>query len=140
MLSETDKAYLAGMVDGEGTITLSYYRPKALGISLSIYNTNIGVMKDLQELWGGHLTISPARGRSKSGGRLGFGQNQAVVILKEIQPFLRMKKEQCRVALQFADTVSKHHAGGGKGVPPHLRELRTQLKEEMRVLNKRGVS
>ena len=139
MLSETDKAYLAGVVDGEGTITLAHYKGDDLvNLWFFISNTNIKTLKELQSLWGGSIGIELAREGCKPVGRLRFGPKRAGEILKLIQPFLRIKKEQCQVALQFRDTISNRHSGGG--IPPIILNLRYQLREEMKLLNKRGLS
>lgn len=54
-LSKVGRAYYAALLDGEGTITISkdcsgYFRP-----SVRVYNSNLGLLKPLQNTWGGSI-------------------------------------------------------------------------------------
>ena len=104
LYTETDKAYLAGFVDGEGHITIgSRGGGKGYYLGSGVTNTHEGVLLHLQRIWGGNLTTPRARGTEhQKAGELKWSTSVAVKMLREIQPYMIVKAEQCRLALEFA--------------------------------------
>ena len=142
MLSETDKAYLAGLIDGEGSIVIEdcNYR-KNVTLRMNITNSHIETLQELKRLYGGCLYIHRSKqlNRYKPVGQLGFTARRAAWILKEICPYLRIKKEQGQLALQFAETITPR-LHNGKRLSLEVKEKRRQLREQISKLNKRGPS
>lgn len=137
-LSEAERGYLAGIIDGEGTLRVmralkSWYAP-----FIQITNTNEALMDWLQRLLGekgiGH--VYHERFRKKPNHKLKHVYNIAAVqgvkqILDQIAPLLVIKKEQAKLLLEF---ISMKEEKADYGVLPREQEI----FEELKLLNKRG--
>ena len=142
-MKDTDKAYLAGIIDGEGSIGIDNHAGhRTPSVRITITNTNMNMLAELKALWGGSLTTRRIRvvGWKASSDLLWGGSLSTGKILRAIKPYLKAKREQCRVALQFNKTVNKRYAGTGGGVPLEIQEYRQELRKQMLELNKRGTS
>lgn len=116
-LSLTDKAYIAGLMDGEGCITISRTAPtgKRGEISarfnpvVSIANTDLPVLQWIQRHFGGHLHLLTTW--NKPCYSLSWGTRNAARFLDIIYPFLQIKKQQADVVRSFyvyRDSI-RHH-------------------------------
>ena len=105
-LSETDKAYLAGIIDGEGCITINRYIKKGTAPVyrpfVEIANTSPALKKWLDERF-------PERIYWRTGIRHGWrdiyrwtlsGNRQVMVFCREIAPYLVIKREQAELVAQ----------------------------------------
>lgn len=111
-ISETDKAYIAGFIDGEGSIGLYIQKPSdnhtsyRLGFrflpQVTIFNTNRPVLDDISEKYKGGLTLSRKRKRgNKTYWELRFGSRKLIKILTDVLPYLKIKKIQAELLLEF---------------------------------------
>jgi len=137
MVSETDRAYLAGIIDGEGSIGIDNHGGvRSPSVRISITNTNVNLLAELKAIWGGWLSSCRTKKFGwKSCSDLIFAGKPSSEILEAAQPYLKAKKEQCQVALQFNKTVSSSNT---KGVPIDIQTYRQDLRKKMLELNKRG--
>ena len=103
MKSEAEASYMAGFVDGEGCITVG----TGLQLCLIIGTTNKAVMMSLKDIWGGGSLHKRQDKRTwcKPVFYLVWGINDTLRILTEIQPYLKVKRKHCAVALQFQGTL-----------------------------------
>lgn len=115
-LGDTVLAYVAGLVDGEGTIAIArqtfkdmrspYYR-----IVLVVGMTNEPIIKKLNFWFPGsqYSTHNDDRGRNerKLMHRWSLWGPQAEKALRQIIPFLQVKKNQAALALGFQKTIVK---------------------------------
>ena len=130
-MERTIIAYIAGLIDGEGTITIykSVYGLKKgtlkcpqfcekVMIGMNATKENISVLKFIKENFGGVLSIekkiysSPAsirRGIFASKPRVRYiaMTKVAVNLLKKIYPFLRIKKAQADVVFLLRKSINK---------------------------------
>lgn len=133
-LIETDKAWLAGFIDGEGTITLFKCRGKWLSPAIEIENTCKEALIWTKELlgYGSDIRIHE---RKKSQDRKivwyynVFGVDNVGNILKVILPYLKVKKKQAELLKLYCDEHIPY--GGTTGIEW---EIYYDLKE----LNKKG--
>lgn len=106
-MTEVDKAYLAGIIDGEGWIRLhkhtkkgvNYYHPE-----IGIGNTEIGWLESLRATWSsvGHIYyIQPKRSQWQPSANWMITGKQALFVLSEILPYMRMKTGLAEVVLAF---------------------------------------
>lgn len=130
---------MAGVFDGEGNIHIHLHTNKSGKVSHSIRigigSTDILWLRNLREEWGSVGSIGvmkrsrpshhkPAENWSVSG-------KEAQHILREILPYLRIKKERAELALAF-EVVGR---GGRK---PADETKRSAIHAQMRLLNRRG--
>lgn len=102
-LTETDLAYIAGLVDGEGSFTVGRYKVKsqkslAYRAYFQIANTHVPILQKIKSFWGGRIV---EQGIGKKCYALTFSTNQIREILPSILPYLVIKKEQGGVLLDF---------------------------------------
>ena len=94
-LSLTEAAYLAGLIDGEGTITLSRRnRNKYRALVVTVSNTELGILKYVQAITGvGKITnkkiVKPTHTPSFT---YQVANRQALDILGQIAEYLRSHK------------------------------------------------
>ena len=96
-------AYLAGMFDGEGCISVTYYKKRrSYCLSVSAANIKPAVLLDLQHIFGGSLSycVSKQKNRRNSWRWQISGENSGN-FLTAIYPYLILKKEEARLALEF---------------------------------------
>ena len=108
MKTETDKAYLAGLVDGEGHIGITtamqrkgdgYWRTHCLIVTVS--NTHLETLAWVKSLWQGTLVVRKQPRNKVPIGNLRWSSRQAVEVLNDIKPYVRIKATQLELALQF---------------------------------------
>ena len=140
MLSETDKAYMAGLVDGEGSIVIEYCNNRRnTKLRMNVTNAHIETLEGLKNLWGGHLYRRPPNKikNHKAVGQLGFTAKQAWEVISSIHPYLRIKRKQADLALEFAKTLLPPRCNGKRLTEDEL-SFRANLKDQISKLNKRG--
>lgn len=143
-MHKTEAAYVAGLIDGEGWVTITrtpagYNRRKTTGYQLSvgIAMTHRPTIEVVQSLFDG--TIRYHKGRKDAHAatyHLGYTDNNSVRILTEILPYMCTKKPQALLGIAFR-TVTKQ-APGAQNVPPELQAEREEYYNQMRMLNTRG--
>jgi len=115
-MSATEKAYVAGIVDGEGTIgivrevrkeNVSGYRFKPY---FTVSNTDMKLLWWLQNTTGvGYIVPDGAAQRSRHDrrplSRWRLTKRQLMWLLPQIKPYLVIKKEQAELAIKFGNLV-----------------------------------
>lgn len=106
-LASVDAAYIAGIVDGEGTITLSAtHREENRRLVIAISNTERALLQFIKRTVGaGHITnkrtYSPRHAPSYT---YQIGARQALALLGQIAPYLRTYKS-ARAGLLLRDYI-----------------------------------
>lgn len=113
-------AYLAGFFDGEGSI---YARN---GLQVSVTQINRVPLLLLQSEFGGRVTPARTTG-SQSEWRI-YGR-PAADALRAMFPYLIVKSEQAKLALQYADLIRPN--GGGARITDEVREKREYLRQRI---------
>jgi hypothetical protein len=134
MIKETDKAWLAGIMDGEGCISLlrrhTYYVP-----SVKIANTNeklIHRCKEILDMCGVVYSVTYFDRNERVNAKPSWtivmeSRPRVVAVLQLLEPYLISKNEQAKLVL---DWCSK-----GKRQPTETKEL---FIDNIRKLNQRG--
>jgi hypothetical protein len=125
LLSETDWAYIAGIIDGEGAI---WFRTDFKGICLSIGNTDKPLMNWLRGKLGGKIYLPKITPRRKQGFMLSYSTVPAYRILERALPYLITKKERATMLMEFATKRLIMST-----------EEKLVLLEKFKLLNHRGV-
>lgn len=133
MSNKAKFGYLAGIIDGEGCITIGAGRKETCtnyNSIIMVTNTNKKIIDWLQQQFGGNYYKIPASGNCKEAYRWRFlKQKEIEKLLLAILPYLIIKREQAIVLLEFV-RMSKETAS----------QKREELFQKMKALNKRGIS
>lgn len=145
IVSQTQKAYIAGFFDGEGSVRIERSKTThgngAEGhryrLVTSIASTDKSVLTFIQSLYGGNVRSREGKGNQRDWYEYLLVNEHANTFLIDLLPYLIVKKERAELAIRFR---SVQESRKGK---VQLRESKT-LKEEMyyrmKELNSRGVS
>lgn len=136
-------AYTAGLLDGEGSIQINGAKNGTEGgrsywtLSVQICSVGEDFLEGVRARWHniGAITYSKSRG-SRAGRTIRnwrLYSAQAEWFLAAILPYLRLKQEQARIALEFRQYVAPRK----NWLTPERLEQRERLALEMRALNAR---
>ena len=146
-IREIDWARLAAYIDGEGTIRIDLQQPSRGNnftarhlLEIRVYGCDLELILWCKNTFGGG-NIKPVR---KLHGKPNWKQEHvwyvgalnAEIILRNCLPFFIVKRKQATVALALRELGGKH----GRRVSPELYAKREVLRQEMKVLNQRGVT
>jgi hypothetical protein len=141
--SIAELAYMAGMVDGEGSISIHPTRGRVKGTmydrfetSLHVYNSNVSVLDWIKARFGGFIySVKRYNPREKPGFSWKVGHATASLVLTNILPYLIIKRRQAEILIEYQSTRKRC---GSNGVPIDVLTHREVLVSELRILNKRG--
>ena len=102
MSAKIDYAYIAGLLDGEGTVSIT----SQLDLRVCIRNTNRAVLDWIKSVIGEGNIYGDKR-REKVCYSLELSSNKAAHFLKSVYPYLRIKKLQAKVALEFQEKANR---------------------------------
>ncbi len=140
ILSVEDAAYIAGIFDGEGSISLTKtnicrkYGVIPYRLRIKITNTFPGIM-DWIALKVGHGTVYKAKiypTSNKQSWEWYIAGRRAIDLLKQLYPYLRIKKLQAEVAFQYSKTIA--YPGTFK-LDDKVLVFREELRAKMSSLN-----
>lgn len=145
-LSNTDAAYLAGLIDGEGCLCITKKKPNG-GMRSAPYECCLvvemsceAIIRWLMETLGGccrtHQSTWP-------GGKLMYRwvalTEHSICLVARLCPYLRVKKEQAKVFIAFRQGMDAYKLSciGKRSVriPAEELEKREALRLQMRALN-----
>ena len=101
-MQETDYAYLAGVIDGEGCIGV-YRDAKTYKLIMTIASTSVDWLLELRAKWNnlGHIHIEGAKDNRKPKAQWTMNRADAQKVLPKVLPYLGIKRSQAELALQF---------------------------------------
>ena|SRR5689334_17939432 len=112
MSSEADVAWAAGVIDGEGCISIHYSgserRPHQLYITLQVGMTCYPTLLRLQSILGVG-TITERKDQTSRFWQMMMTHMSAETAIRKIYPYLFTKKRQARIALIFRSTTLSSH-------------------------------
>jgi hypothetical protein len=143
--SRDDLIYMAGIVDGEGTITAGRSENKHTGnlgvhCKIMVANSHEPLMDWMHATYGGSLS-APRKTRKANHKPITcwyLGGVPAVTLCKLLLPFLKVKRRQAEIVIALGDLTYEYGAAG-RYVTPENRAAREPLIEELRLLNHRGL-
>ncbi len=130
MTNEQIIAYTAGLVDGEGTITLTRItRGKQRAPCVTVSSTTIELLNFMKEHYGGTIVkLRHVNAKWKQAWHWQVSYNRAVVMLKEITPYLLEPSKRRRAELIIRDYKSVTPRNGK--YTPELLEARAAFDAE----------
>jgi hypothetical protein len=147
MTEETDKAYIAGIIDGEGSITVYSYSDIAyIKPLVNVTNTNKELLLWLKDNYRGSIYKQASKGSTyKTCYRWQlWGCHRILPMLRDVYPFLRLKKEQAYLLLNHPrflkiEAMGNDHKNKNLSLTKEDKEENKKLLENIRKLNKQGV-
>jgi len=131
--------YIAGFFDGEGGIYVTQKTDKRFGKSIlvrnircQVTNGDIKVLKMIQQKYGGVIREKQREEGWKPAFYLEIASQKDILkFLQDIEPYLIVKKEQVKLAIQYLKSRLSHQ---------HKRYTNEEIKivEKIRNLTKRG--
>lgn len=144
MHTREELAYLAGIVDGEGTIQIIKQSNKGSvpyhTAALYVTNSDMRLLEWIQSRFGGNIT----KARQHVGKnwrpvyRIQIYGDLSLQVVKLIEPFLVLKREQAQLFIEFRDRIRQPGKGRPRALTSDERMIRAQLAECCQRLNLRG--
>jgi hypothetical protein len=136
-LEEVVKAYIAGIVDGEGSVTLMKHHRNETPIPyVSVSNNSLELVKWLKQVAGGIICTRKRKVlHHKTSYVWSVRQDRAIRFLDEIKQYLIIKKPQ-------ADLISKRYKSVTSRSGKYTVEMLTkkyELVAQIRKLNQRSI-
>jgi hypothetical protein len=141
LITETDRAYLAGIIDGEGCIGVAYRRVKGkryITPTLQVNNTRQELLEWLYERYGGgvyHRTDT--RPTRKPSWLWSVAGQKALTAIRDAYPYLLLKVDQADIVLAIKRRTVMH--GGVKRMTEADFVENDNVVKLIHALNKRGV-
>jgi len=146
-LSLQDAIYIAGLFDGEGCIMLlkqsrlkEQCKTPTYILRVVVKMSNEDIIKWLHATIGGRFysCVWPKAPQYKSYYQWGIAGKNAITFLRQIYPYLRVKRLQAEVAFKYGKTYRKKETWQLKLSDKVITE-REHLRSKMLLLNQRGV-
>ena len=138
MLTEVDKAYLAGMIDGEGCISIAVCHKKGRNyfrLILGIYNNDQDLIDWISDTLESIARTSYVHKRSRTF-RWEASGSQAQVVLREMKPYLKVKKQQAELAL--AMSIAPYGGASRNSYSEEEESFRGYLREQVMLQNRKN--
>ena len=135
-MTEVEKAYIAGIVDGEGSIGLwRHHKNETHTPNVTIANNSLPLLQWIQSKAGGHI-VSKKKRQAHHGDSYAWSvrQDRAIKFLNEIKAYLILKKPQAELITGEYKAVT-HRAGK---YTPEMLMKKEALAAQIRSLNKRN--
>lgn len=132
-LKETEKAYLAGLFDGEGSV--GYYNGC---VYITITNTDAAVFSWIRSITS--IGIIKSRSRVGSLGKRPTwewsvrNKQDGRVVLEAMRPFLIIKASQVDLLFSLWDAEEEAKCGRNRKVPAHVAAQRIATEQQLRQL------
>ncbi len=147
MLDITSLAYLAGLFDGEGSIYIERAAPKDFKVG---YRYQLKAAIRIREYWaleayhqvfGGSLKVSRRSNPMYADiGSWRLCDKSAALLIDAILPYLRLKRRQALIAIEFRKCKETFAHGYRVMRTPYQLAEQERFYEEMRTLNARSIS
>ena len=146
-IKDTDWAYAAGFVDGEGCIAITRTFVPSRGkytysVAVVVVNRDRAVLDWMRDLWNGWVVAGSNAGgfsRPSWAWRSPAGTS-AAIFLTGIRPWLRIKGPQCNNALSMIEVLQRsRYTLGRKFLPPEWQQSQEDHYWRQREMNHRGI-
>lgn len=145
-LTEPEKAYLAGIIDGEGCIRLARRKRKSINsynACIIVTNCNLELLQSLKQLTGLGIIYKREKLHNPNWNpcyRWQILTKQARELLEIVLPYLRLKKEHARLILSSPIISQGWKRWKMKNYPIDAIILKqAEIFEQIKKLNQRGM-
>ncbi len=119
--SQMTDAYVAGLIDGEGCISIAKYRQQrnfSVRVEIGMSSKAMLLLKWVQEVYGGAIRLTRKKSEKWDAAYTwGVYGQKGSAFLRVIGPLLKLKQQNAKVALQLQamiDRLPKRRNGNGK--------------------------
>jgi hypothetical protein len=134
-MTDIDIGYFAGFLDGEGTINVLIDSNANVTIQVWLVNTCRAPLDRALELFGGTLKDYPAKKvNCKPMHKWWIIGRNALPFLEAVQPYLLIKREQVRLALEIVRTL-RDKTEARTETPNQVKLFRVRIAQEIQKLN-----
>ena len=141
-MQETDRAYVAGFIDGEGCIYACKIKTRnsyTINGKIIIGCTNKESIEKIHQMvennGSRNITQHKQKPNWKPMFRLELPQQKGARLLQQLLPYLIIKKKQAELFIELANLKSK-----SKPFKKYKEERQEEIIKEFKELNKRGVN
>ena len=128
-----DYAYCAGIIDGEGCISIREIRHNNFCLDLQVEMSNKEVLYFLRETFGGNIYKRRKIRSNKQMFIWKISGDDVKNVLKIVLPFLIEKKRKAEIAIEFRNYVDKtQYKGGGQRLSEEIIIRRKKFCNAMR--------
>ena len=114
--------YVAGFFDGEGSVSIFIYSKKYHRLCVSVAQRGEHWLEPFREIWGGQVTSKGSgKNRKRECHQWQVVMNDAEKFLQDVLPYLKVKKAQAVLALEFRNKC--RNISRGK-ITPEMFDLR----------------
>ncbi len=140
-------SYLAGIFDGEGCVCITKKRIKGCinpgyEVSLQVQMCDEAIPRLFQNVFGGSLLKHSYKGEGKELWRPKWhwriDSQQTAPIMRELMPYVILKRPQFEVALHLLQHRTKHRNIGGRFIPASQEELALREADYILCRNLKG--
>lgn len=138
---ELHLSYIAGFLDGDGSITAFLVKPSASGrrprldVKIYFFNQNLEVLLFIKDVLGCGVLLNHKTSAISGCYRLDIPISDSADVLRKLIPYLRVKKRQAELALEARMTINPK--GGRTAISGDIQSHRECLVEEIQRLNAR---
>jgi len=138
-MEETDIAYLAGIVDGDGSISIAkctrYKGRCRYWLQLNVTNCSKELVEWIKDRYGGTIQTKTPTTKGRAIYRWCLANQNAEYLIEELVDYLIVKKDQAYVALEFRNTYGKTDYRQG-GLSQDIIDMRDVMREAVSKLNR----
>lgn len=136
MRKETDLAYIAGFLDGEGSISITRNSKNGqLLLRVCIVQTQKEVLEWIQAVMGVGGTLYKRSRNGSLGNKpcyvVCWAAANAARVLEFVEPYLKVKRLQAETALEFQKTMG----GCGVRVTEAVKQRREDFRNQLQLIN-----
>lgn len=138
MPSHDDYVYLAGIIDGEGHITVHRSAWIWYSIRVVVTSTSLDLMEYLKTTFGGNYSVASRTGQYGNNRRSWHWRPSIkglVTTLTEIEPYVIIKKQQVRLAQEY---LEKCKDGRKEKQTEQIAQYKSDAFLEFKRLNRTG--
>jgi len=131
--SETELAYFAGIVDGEGCFAMHRHTEDRFGAQLQIGNTDLLLMQWIQRHFDGSLNLEKRRNaKHQDVWRWTASASDLDRILQGLIPYLITKKRQAELFVAYRATMNQRATSGrrSRGISHSTSRKSAEVKAE----------